>query len=712
MQLLAALAPILLLCGCPAKPTDTGEVGQACTWYQDTDGDGWGDVLQAEQRPCDEARAGWTTALGDCDDTDPNVHPGAPETCNALDDDCDGFTDDEDPDLTGASTWYPDADGDGWGDDAAAFAACERPADMLSRGGDCDGSDAAVHPEAVEVCDRIDNDCDGLVDEDDAVDAPTWYTDADRDGFGDPASATRACRQPPGSADNGLDCDDGDAAISPAAAEVCNGVDDDCDGTVDEEDAVDAPTWYADRDGDGFGDPLTTTRACRQPPDSAQNGEDCDDDNSAVNPAAEEVCNGVDDDCDGALDEDDASDAPTWYLDGDGDGFGNPAISTRACLQPSGYSATPTDCDDVAPAVNPGATELCNGIDDDCDGAVDEDDALDAPTWYADGDGDGFGETASATRACVAPSGTIPEPGDCDDADPSVHPGASELCNVIDDDCDGVVDEDDALDAPTWYADADGDGYGSLGASTRACRQPSGYTAASTDCDDGNPAVNPAAAEVCNSLDDDCDALVDDDDGSLTGAPTWYLDDDLDGYGDPADTITACAEPSGYIEIDGDCDDSDDDVNPAATEHCDGVDEDCDGSVDEGAGCPCTVQTWGGHGYLFCTRAAYWYDLCDDYTSYGYELVSIGSASEQAWLVTAAAAYSTSRCWWIGFNDRSVERTWVWVSGETVTYTNWGPGQPDNGSGSEDCAEFVASGSGLWNDEQCWTDCYAIFEAP
>ncbi len=152
-----------------------------------------------------------------------------------------------------------------------------------------------------EVCDGVDNDCDGEVDED-AVDAGTWYADADGDGYGDAASAVTACEAPTGAVDNGEDCDDGDAAAYPGAPEVCDGVDDDCDGEVDE-DAVDMGTWYTDADGDGYGDPDTAVEACEAPTGTVDNGEDCDDGDPNVNPGASESFDLADEDCDGLCDE-------------------------------------------------------------------------------------------------------------------------------------------------------------------------------------------------------------------------------------------------------------------------------------------------------------------------------------------------------------------------------------------------------------------------
>ena len=114
---------------------------------------------------------------------------------------------------------------------------------------DCDDADASVHPDAEEVCDDLDNDCDNEVDEDDAVDAPTWYEDADNDGFGNGESSATACEPPSGwvAEDLATDCDDDDATIFPGADETCDGVDQDCDGEIDE-DATDASDWYQDLD--------------------------------------------------------------------------------------------------------------------------------------------------------------------------------------------------------------------------------------------------------------------------------------------------------------------------------------------------------------------------------------------------------------------------------------------------------------------------------
>ncbi len=165
---------------------------------------------------------------------------------------------------------------------------------------------------------------------------------------------------------------------------------------------------------------------------------DCDDQNAAVHPGAAEVCNGIDDNCDGVIDTD-AVDASTWYVDADGDGFGDGATSQVACVQPAGWVATGDDCNDSDPRIFPGATEVCDGVDQDCDGVID-DNVASAPNWYPDRDGDGFGDaTDGGTSGCTAPPGWIADDTDCDDADNRIHPDAYDVCDDgIDSDCSGT----------------------------------------------------------------------------------------------------------------------------------------------------------------------------------------------------------------------------------------------------------------------------------
>ena len=554
--------------------TDENSAVDASTWYADTDSDGYGDVSSTDVE-CYQP-SGYVSDDTDCDDGESTTNPGADEYCDGHDDDCDGSTDEDS--AVDASAWYADTDSDGYGDASSTDVECYQPSGYVSDDTDCDDGEASTNPGADEYCDGHDDDCDGSTDENSAIDASTWYADTDSDGYGDASSTDVECYQPSGYVSDDTDCDDGESTTNPGADEYCDGHDDDCDGSTDEDSAVDASTWYADTDSDGYGDASSTDVECYQPSGYVSDDTDCDDGESTTNPGADEYCDGHDDDCDGVTDEDSAVDASTWYADTDSDGYGDSSSTDVECYQPSGYVSDDTDCDDGESTTNPGADEYCDGHDDDCDGSIDEDSAVDASTWYADTDSDAFGDPAVSQPSCSQPSGHVADSTDCDDLDSDTYPGADEYCDGHDDDCDGSIDEDSSVDAITWYADVDSDGYGDASSTDVECYQPTGYVSDDTDCNDTKSAVNPAAPEMCDGIDNNCDGSTDGSDS--LDASLWYTDGDSDGYGDVNAGAYACSQPSGSVADGTDCDDSSSAVNPSATEKCDGIDNNCDGSTD------------------------------------------------------------------------------------------------------------------------------------
>jgi len=474
------------------------------TWFLDADRDGYGTpatTLEACELP-----DGYADNDEDCDDLDPAVYPAAPEDCDGADQDCDAYVDE---DVEGDEvTWYADGDGDGFGTPYYTDSACTQPSGHVDNSEDCDDQDIAIHPGGTEVCDDEDNDCDGTADEGSPVGATTWYIDYDGDGYGATSFTLDACDAPTGYVADTSDCDDTDQDVHPGATEACNEVDDDCDSTVDEDAEFDLDTYYADDDGDGYGDPSNTSEACSLPSGHVDNDDDCDDGATDTYPSADETCDDTDQDCDGDVDED-ATDGDTWWIDLDGDGYGNLILTTSDCDQPTGYVDNDDDCDDLEADAWPGNTEVCDGIDNDCDTDADESGASDAPTWYLDDDGDGYGDPDTSAIQCEAPSDYGTDSSDCDDSDPTISPSALEQCDAADNDCDGDVDEDDAIDVVTWYADDDGDGYGDAAVSEEHCDAPTAFVADATDCDDGEILANPGETETCNDgIDNDCDGTA------------------------------------------------------------------------------------------------------------------------------------------------------------------------------------------------------------
>jgi hypothetical protein len=228
------------------------------------------------------------------------------------------------------------------------------------------------------------------------------------------------------------------------------------------------------------------------------------------------------------------------------------------------YAVAGGDCDDTNAAINPGALETCDSIDNDCDALIDgADDSVDATTgteYYADVDADSYGDMSDSMWSCEIPTGYVADWSDCDDSNSAVNPMASEVCDSMDNDCDGLTDDDDdSLDGSTgtaYYYDMDYDGYGDMSMPVEACEWVWGLSENGEDCNDGNGAINPMSTDITGDMfDQNCDGI----DG---------LDWDFDGYasissgGDDCDDMDANlnwddADSDGVSTCEEDCDDND-----------------------------------------------------------------------------------------------------------------------------------------------------------
>ena len=539
------------------------------TFYLDNDNDGFGDEGNTVEA-C-EAPNGYVANGSDCVDTDPDIYPSAAELCDGIDNNCSGEADEG---LL--NTYFADQDGDGWGDENQEVESCEVSAGLSSQSGDCNDTEALSYPGNTEVCDGVDNDCDGNNDEGLLT---QYFQDQDSDGFGSPTNSIEECQAPSGYTEDNTDCNDANTAINPASDEICDFEDNNCDGTIDEPTAIDAQTWFQDGDEDGYGDVNMSTDACSQPSGYVSDSDDCDDNDDDIFPTATEYCNLIDDNCNNFIDENTAIDAQTWFLDDDGDAFGDPNTSQNACLQPNSHVSNNTDCNDANVDINPNQNEICNGADDNCDNFIDENTAVDAQTWFLDDDGDAFGDPNTSQSTCLQPNDYVSDNTDCNDANIDINPNQDEICNGADDNCDNFIDENTAVDAQTWFLDNDGDAFGDPITSQIACLQPNDYVSDNTDCNDTNININPISTEVINNaIDDDCD-----------GFEYCYADEDNDGFRTTDTTLFInsvdldCTDDGEGLSTDpaNDCDDLEASVNVNGVEICDGIDNNCVNGIDE-----------------------------------------------------------------------------------------------------------------------------------
>jgi hypothetical protein len=474
-----------------------------------------------------------------------------------------------------------------------------------------------------------------------------WYDNlaSVRDEYGTPGAANYSCQSLPdldGDTYTGTtDCDDHDATVSPGATEVCDGIDNDCNGTVD--DAPTGGTYYADTDGDGYGDAGSATNACSLPAGYVVDATDCDDTDASISPIGTETCNGEDDDCDGSVDEGDLAGPTVFYADTDADGYGDAASTTTRCSVPSGYATTSTDCDDTAAVAYPGNTEADDVIDNDCDGYVDEGFVSAGDLVVSEihrqarfgaaainNDGSWVEVYNASARTVDLTNWTIARgtstSGNQVTLDPTVAPilAPGEYAVFCDTDnyqgsaaaypltCDYVWGDETRASTykgtyhdNTWYIRRDADTFAVYANGTRTTGTLVDSVTWAYDATNGYWPRNAGYSTSLDPLhmtgtDNDAVASWCSTSSGLTGtvsvSNTWRWYDTTttanDEFGTPGAANYDCPADND-ADADGvtaatDCDDADATIYPGATELCNSIDDDCDTVVDEGV----TPGTW------------------------------------------------------------------------------------------------------------------------
>ncbi len=555
--------------------------------FRDGDGDSY-----ADSRCCNVDAATMRICGDDCNDSRPNVHPSLAEVCDGLDNNCDGMIDEG-----SIQTFYRDMDNDGYGttDTTMSMPGCTPPTGYVVSHTDCNDANQMINPATPEICDvgAVDENCDGIVN-----------PPADCMCLG---TASRMCSLPGACAAGTERCASGSWGVCSIApvAESCNGVDDNCNGQTDEGVLI---SCYADTDNDGY--PAAGATAMQVCPSAGREFVggcpanltnrvpvgatviDCNDADSNVSPASIEICDAsmVDENCDGV-----ANPSTLCVCSGS---------VTRPCPLPGACASGMQTCTSGAwnsCSISP-ITESCNTVDDNCDGVVDEGLTV---TCYADDDNDTYA-IAGALPAQACPvtgrasvggcptnqTNRAPAVGaiDCAPTDPAVNPGAIELCDgpMLDENCSGVANE----------------GCSCTAGAMRSCPQPGACAAGQQSCVSGawgTCSITPVP-EACNGIDDNCDGAVDE---GLSS--TCYADSDDDTFAPPGASSQQCSDasrtavggcPSGYTNRNpapgaSDCDDFSNVRNPLAAETCNGIDDDCDGMIDETLLVTCYADTDG-----------------------------------------------------------------------------------------------------------------------